>query len=588
MNRLKLLLTGISFVGIIAVPGLVAADLNNFTVTSFAADETLSRNDPQGELHIIEHINVNFTDYNHGILRAIPSRYKSHSLQLHVNSISSGSGAPSHYTTYGSNGNTVLKIGDPNQTVTGAQAYTIDYTLHNVISFYNDHDELYWDVNGDQWQQPFQQVFVKVNLPQDLRQNKQPLCYTGSYGGSEQNCTISSVSTNINNAQTIQATTTKPLLANQTLTYVAGFEKGYFQPGHWYDAASEHLSEIIKFLVPVIILGGGSFAYWLSRGRDPKGQGVIIPQYVPPEGLKPMAVGTIIDFKLDNKDITATIIDLAVRGYLKITETKQNRALLKDKLSYKLELIKADLSQLDAHEVMLVKALFSNLAAGAVADVSALKNKLYTTANILNKSIEAELTGAGYFRSDPSKSGKAISISLITVGIAIYFGAHFLGIPLVAGLVAGGLIAWLCLRAMAARTPKGVAAKEQILGLKMYLETAEKDRLEKLQAPDARYAANAGEPVKTVDLFEKLLPYAMALGVEKQWSKQFEGLYTSPPSWYAGNWSTFNAYYLASSLSDGIGSAVNTAFSEPSSSGSSGFGGGFAGGGGGGGGGGGW
>jgi uncharacterized membrane protein len=160
---------------------------------------------------------------------------------------------------------------------------------------------------------------------------------------------------------------------------------------------------------------------------------------------------------------------------------------------------------------------------------------------------------------------------------------------MIVGIVAGLLIAIACLAALDARTAKGVAAKEHAQGLKMYLEVAEKDRLQKLQGPDAAYAPKTAGPKKTVELFEKLLPYAMVLGVEKQWAEQFKDLYTSPPDWYSGHWTSFNAGYLAGSLNSGVGSAVSGAFSAPSSSGSSGFGGGgFSGGGGGGGGGGGW
>lgn len=143
MKRLGNLLTVLSLLVVFGLPGLATADVNDFTVRNFTADETLTRADRQGELHVIENIDVTFTDYNHGILRAIPQRYKNHSLQLHVNKVSSTSGAPSQYTTYTDNGNTVVKIGDPAKTVTGDQSYTIDYTLRNVISFYDDHAELY-------------------------------------------------------------------------------------------------------------------------------------------------------------------------------------------------------------------------------------------------------------------------------------------------------------------------------------------------------------------------------------------------------------------------------------------------------------
>jgi uncharacterized membrane protein len=123
----------------------------------------------------------------------------------------------------------------------------------------------------------------------------------------------------------------------------------------------------------------------------------------------------------------------------------------------------------------------------------------------------------------------------------------------------------------------------------MYMDVAEKDRIAKLQAPGAAYATNAGEPVRTVELFEKLLPFAIVLGVEEQWARQFADIYKTAPDWYAGNWTTFNSLYLVNGISSGVGMAVNTSFSAPQSSNSSGFGGGgFSGGGGGGGGGGGW
>jgi uncharacterized membrane protein len=582
MSKVKLLAAGLIGAALFALPGVAAADVNDFTVTNFNSDETLSRTDRQGELHIVEHISVNFTDYNHGILRAIPDTYKHHSLQLHVNSVTSETGAATKYTTYGSNGNTVLKIGDANRTVTGPQEYTIDYSLRNVVSFYKDHTELYWNVNGNQWQQPFQRVRVVLHLPAGLQQTKQPLCYTGSYGGTGRDCMISTT------GNTLMSTTTQTLQPNQTLTYVAGFATGYFQPSTWYQTLGEHLKPILECVLPILIIGGGSLLYWWSRGRDPKGTGIIVPQYDAPDGLKPAEVGTIIDFKLDNGDITATIIDLAIRGYIKIIESKQEKLLRKDTLSYSLQLVKPDFSQLDPNEKILMAALFSNPTAGALIDISTLKFKLSTTAKTLSTNVEASLTSAGYFHGNPLTASKRLTGLLVVVFLLIFFGGSTLGFAFLTGLIIGGGIAVICSFNLAARTIKGVTAKEHILGLKLYLNVAEKDRLAALQAPDAKYAANANEPVRTVELFEKLLPYAMVLGVEKQWSRQFESMYTSPPHWYSGNWSTFNAYYLVSSLNSGIGTAVDSAFSAPSSSGSSGFSGGFSGGGGGGGGGGGW
>ena len=566
----------------IGLPAIARADVNDFVVTSFQADETLSRTDKQGELHIVERLKVDFHSYNHGILRAIPKTYKHHSLQIDVKSVSSDTHAPSGYSTSSNNGNMVLKIGDANQTVTGPQEYTIDYTVRNVISFYNDHDELYWDVNGDQWLQTFESATATLHTPSNLQLKQPALCYTGAYGVSASNCTVST------SGQQTAISTNKPLTAKQTLTYVASFDKGYFTPSTWYESVGEYAKQILSFVLPILLIGGGSIIYWYRKGRDPKGSGVIVAQYDAPSGLKPLAVGALMDFKADKQDITATIIDLAIRKYIRIIE-QTDKKIFKDKTIYNLELLNIDYGPLDPNETKLMYALFSDQTVGAKVDVSSLASKLYSTAEKLSKNTTKQMTDDGYFNGSTSKASGVMSIVIIVIFVLVWLFGIFMSVWTVASLVVSILIAVICMNALSARTPKGVAAKEHAEGLKLYLNVAEKDRIAKLQSPNAAYAPNAGEPVRTVELFEKLLPYAMVLGVEQQWAGQFANLYTSPPDWYTGNFNTFNTLYLVNSLNTGVGTAVSTAFSAPSSSGSSGGGGGgFSGGGGGGGGGGGW
>lgn len=576
--------------GILLGAPLAHADVNDFTITSFTADETLSKADPQGELHIVERINVDFHDFNHGILRAIPNTYKKHRLLLHVNSVSSTSGAPAVYTTYNQNGNTVVKIGDPGRTLTGSQEYTVDYTVKNVVTFYNDHDELFWDVNGDQWLEPFNKVTVHLHLPDGVTLDKhlQPICFTGDFGSTDRNCTVTTAN---KTGDTITAATTKPLMVHQTLSYVAGFEKGYFKPFTLQDTLGEYAADIAVFVLPLLILGGTAGLYWFRHGRDPKGRGVIVPEYNAPEGLGPIEVGTLIDFRTDNKDITATIIDLAVRRYLTIIEEKKDRKLLPDVTSYSLRLENLGMGELNEFERTIMDALFVGSGVGETIDLSQKKYSLSTTASVLRTTVKKSLVSRGYFRPSAFKLrtfGWCV-LCIIATCIVGAVAAHFqAGSAYGLGVAAGVALAILSFIFSAARTELGVAANDQIKGLKMYLNVAEKDRINKLQSPDARYAANMKEPKRTVDLFEKLLPYAMILGVEKQWADQFKNIYRTPPDWYSGNWNTFSAAYLVSSLNSGVGAQVNTAFASPSSSSGSGFGGGGAGGGGGGGGGGGW
>jgi hypothetical protein len=565
----------------------VSADVNDFTIRSFHSDQTLTREDRQGELRIVENIDLEYTDNNHGILRALPNTYKKHRLLLHINDVSSKSGAPSEYSTYTQNGNTVLKIGDPDKTVTGRQQYTIDYTVKNVISFQGDHDELYWDINGDQWAQQFKRVEMVLHLPDGAELAGRQVCYAGKYGSTAGDCVV-----RVNAAKTgeIYAATTRPLLPYETLSTRVSFEKGYFTPSTWRDTLGEYGADIAVFLVPVLLLGGTAGVYWWRHGRDPRGRGVIVPEYGPPEGLGPIEVGTLIDFRTDNKDITAAIIDLAVRRYITIIEHKQDRKLRRDITTYILRLEKSGYGELNEFERKIMAGLFGNAEPGTEVDLSQQKFKLAETATVLRTTVKRSLETRGYFNPSAFKLRTffqcvaAIIGVIITGVVAVRFSA---ALAFGLGAALGATLAAIFMLLAPSRTVKGVAAKDQVMGMKMYLETAEADRIRMLQSPNARYAANvhSKEPKRTVDLFEKLLPYAMILGVEALWAKQFEHIYRTPPDWYSGNWSTFSVVYLASSLSGGMNQEVNTAFTAPSSASG---GGGGAGGGGGGGGGGGW
>ncbi len=582
---MKRLLAAFALLIVVATSGLshrAHADVNDFVINDFTADYYLTRDDPQGQLHVVEQIDLTFSDFNHGILRALPDSYKGKPLKLKVNKISSDSGAPSQYTTYGDSGNTVLKIGDPDQTVTGQQKYTIDYTMQNVITFYDDHDELYWNINGTQWGQPFTQVTANFHMPQGL-QIKDKKCFTGAIGNTQQSCTITDAEDGI------KAATTRRLLPYETLTAVMSIQKGYFAQPTAADWWKDNMGKVLAVTLPPILIGGWAYFYWRKNGKDLKGRGTIIAEYEPPDGLKPLEVGVIADYRADNRDITATIVDLAIRGYIKIIETKKDRLIGKDKVEYSLELRKADFSGLTDFEKSIMQGIFTEIApapgTGAnVVTLTSLKNKFYKTVTSVREDVLKSLTEKDYFPKNPKLAGGGMWAFAGVLFFVSFFFRNFLTI----GLILAAALVALFASLMTKRTEKGVAAKEKIEGLKLYLNTAEKDRLAMLQSPDSPYAQKSEAPKQTVQLFEKLLPYAMVLGVENEWAKQFADIYKTPPDWYTGNWATFNAIYLTSSLASSVG-AMSTNFSPPSSSGSSGFGGGgFSGGGGGGGGGGGW
>lgn len=562
------------------------AGVNDFTVTNFQADYYLNKSDPQGHMDISEAISVDFHDYNHGILRAIPASYKKHSLDLKVESVTSPSGAPAMYSTYKSSGHLFLKIGDPNRRVTGPQGYVVKYSVDNVITYFTDHHELYWDINGDQWNQPFSAVTARFHIPPNLASQLQDRmqCYSGSYGSREQNCQMTVSADNDGKILTFNANN---LVADENLSAVMAFQKGTFGPYTWRDYVGEHKGDIIISAVSLMAVAY-VFRRWWRWGKDPKGSGIVVPQYGPPKGVSVLDAGILQDYRLDNKDVTAIIIDLAIRGYVTITEEDKKTLIFKTGTLTSLTLNKTD-SKLADYELSLLQTLFDKeLKNGNTVSLGKYISGMQAVIQKIGKDSLKRLTDAGFFDNAPNRPGNGLLVYALLVCIAMttvgFWSHNWIG-----GLIsmAAAVIVIIIMILMPRRSKLGVMYNEELAGLKLYLNTAEADRIKMLQGPSAKYAPNAKEPKRTVQLFEKLMPFAVIFGVEKAWAGQFENIYNSPPEWYRGNWTTFNAVMLANHIST-TNAAFNSSFSPPSSSSSSGFSGGGAGGGGGGGGGGGW
>ncbi len=287
-------------------------------------------------------------------------------------------------------------------------------------------------------------------------------------------------------------------------------------------------------------------------------------------------MGTIIDETVNSRDMTAEIINLAVKGYLKI-KREETKNFWRTYHEYRLiKLHEADGSLKD-FEQRLLKNFFKK---GSDIKLSELKDEFYKDLKLAKNEVYQSLAKK-YFAQNPQTIRlKYLTIAFIIVSLGFLFGGFLGGLGIVAIIISAIIIAIFSF-IMPAKTIDGVRAKEHILGLKLYLTVAEKDRLKFHNAPE-----------KNPRTFEKLLPYAMVLQVEKEWAKQFEGIYRQPPSWYddsSGN--MFTALYLISSLDSFRSQAYTSMASSPSSasSGGSGFGGGgFSGGGFGGGGGGSW
>jgi len=315
------------------------------------------------------------------------------------------------------------------------------------------------------------------------------------------------------------------------------------------------------------------FNLWYRKGRDPKARESVSVMYEPPKydnrPLIPAEVGTLIDEKLDPRDITSTIVGLAVKGYIKIEETKKE-GLLFDSKDYYLKKVKEHDATLSPFEIELMKDLFPAALPGTL--VSDLKNKFYTNFDVLKKTLYGELIRKRYFLSNPETiRHKYVVIGFVMMFIGVFvlmfLAPYSAGKDIVAGILMGlPIIAFA--RFMPAKTKVGASAYMDILGFQEFMNRAEKDRLERM-----------GDK----DLFSKFLPYAISLNVADHWAKAFEGIYQNPPDWYLapGGFRTFSPYGFSQSMNAVTSNLSSAMFSSPRGSGigGGGGGGGFGGGG---------
>lgn len=580
MSKLKYLFVAL-VLAIVLMPSRAHADVNDFVITNFTGKYDLSDSVHGGKMIVTEQLDVTFTDFNHGILRSLPRRNQNTDLHLKVLKVERDNAAEP-YTTYNdNNGNMIIKIGDANRQITGPHSYLVSYEAsRGVVSFFPDKTEWYWDINGTGWFQPFTKVSGEVILPStafspDLSKS----CYTGLNGSQGTDCVLTPTD------HGYKFTSTRPFVAGENLSVAIQLKDSSFQKYNSTDWVRDNIKQLIgvAFGLLALIL---AFMGWWRYGRDYKGKGTIIPEYEPPQGMSPAEVGLVADYQLQGRDISATLIDLAVRGYIVITDNTTKWFGFIKRPDFQFELKREPLA-LKPHEQAVIEIIFPTLAVGTVQKLKDISNSSASIkVSLLRKTLVDSLTSS-YGAFEPS--GKRWSAIYTGVGIAFIALLFFVRAGFGIGWTIGFVIATISFMSFASvmqrRSHAGVEAYEKIKGLELYMKTAEADRLKMLQSVDRPYAA----PQKTYDLFEKLLPYAIALGVEKSWAKQFDGLFNKSPDWYQGSAANnFSAAYFATSLTDGM-SGLNQSFSAQSGSTSSGSGGGgSSGGGGGGGGGGGW
>ena len=591
-----------------------AAQERSLAIRSWDSDIVVNRD---GTTDITETLRFAFTGSWNGVLRDLSLQHftgqgRRERLRVRFGTITNENGEPYRHE--------VESVEDRSDVrrlriwVPGAQdterTVVIRYRLENAVRFFyaddepGELDELYWNVTGNDWEIPIEQVRARVALPPGVTA-KQTAGYTGVAGSTATDVDISSE----NGVYTF--TSQRPLGQSEGMTIGVGWAPGAIlsRPS----AAAHQRAETIRWwplAVPFVVLFM-SLRAWLRRGRDPKEQSIAVA-YEPPAELSPAEVGTLVDHQAQMRDITSTLVDLAVRGYLLIEERKEKKlfGLLSD-TDYVFHLLPKAMSGegLRAHERLYISALSSRgepaeamleqlfataQGSGGTATLvaedmpqpvqsvrlSSLRNRFYKSLPSIKDAIYDALKERGYYQQRPDRVKAMWLGGAFALGFLAFFAGGFAAGMAVGWVHPGALVGALLVSAlvlfvvglvMPARTEQGARVRESALGFREFLDKVETDRYKRM--------------ITSPEMFERFLPYAMAFGCEKHWAQAFDDIYREPPRWYVGSYDGFRASTFSSRMSAMSTAAGSTMSSSPSSSGSGGGGssGGGSGGGGGGG-----
>jgi uncharacterized membrane protein YgcG len=596
----------------VPVPALAAesgirSGVSDFTFSSFDGEYTLGRDDEgHSTLTAVETFVAEFPDFdqNKGIIRAIPEGYLGVHLHTEIVSVTDANGSPVAYDdSETEDGFIQLALGTDDY-VHGSQTYVIEYTQRDPVRAFADTgaDEFYWDAPGTGWEQPFAKAQMRVVIPDELTGalTGESACYAGPQGSTTQ-CQLSETAVG---GATEFASPMAGLAAGENFSLAIAFDKGTF-------VTPEIPSTRTVFtVVPAALAGVGVLSLLAAlvarrrHTRDAPGRGIIVPQYTVPNGLDVFVAADLIGKTA--KAMPALILSLAVRRNLRIIDDGESSSMFSSKTDYRLQyLTDAGVSVAD---VDVLDALFgSRRRPGTMKDLSAADTELAKEVQVLVAGAPKASVHAGY-RVKKSVGGAVWFRAAAIVVLVALFGLFIAAVAMyginawvvLSGFV--GLLAaigtFLAVTSRKALTPEGAEVRDYLLGLREYLALAEADRIAMLQSPagaervSVEDSANPGNMVEMVSFYEKLLPFAVLWGIDKQWAEELGRYYEqagTDPDWYSSR-SGFSSIAFASSVGTFATSSGSStpwsASATASSSGASG-GGGFSGGGGGGGGGGG-
>ncbi|HEY5712461.1 MAG TPA: DUF2207 domain-containing protein [Allosphingosinicella sp.] len=626
-----------------AEPSPFASNAQGERILSFVSDVTVATD---ASLRVVETIRVNAEGRNilHGIYRDFPTRYERDGRTIRVGFDVQGvqlDGQPVRYRRESISNGVRVRIGDADTNVSeGEHSYVITYTTTRQIGFFPAFDELYWNVTGTDWMFPIDMAEARIHLPQPATFGQRSF-YTGAQGSEATDARVVS-----ERPGEIVFRTTRPLGPHEGLTIAVAWPKGVIPPPPPPSAFSQWMAEhggLATAILGLLLMAGFYFYAWKRAGRGPI-PGTVVPLFQPPEGMSAPAVRYVRRMGFDNRVFASAIVESGVKGKIRLTEHQEGLIFKSNKTTVEKTADGGDMDpplrnmlsslfqsgdsvEMDKANYRVFQAAKGSLEGGLAEAYKGryfLTNKGWAWAGFLLMFAVMALVAAILFMADsyaePGSAGVAfLALGLLLVALGVSpRGAHAgasgwiaIAVAVVAGIaglfflfgslaVADGpwqvlpilsplLALPLVVSAfwwMAAPTREGRAVMDRIAGFQRYLSVTEENRLEVLHPPE-----------KTPELFERFLPYAIALGVENRWAERFADVLARAAqtpgqnqgmAWYVGSQNAWtNPGRFASTVGAALATSVASAATAPGSSSGSG-GGGFSGGGGGGGGGGGW
>ena len=562
-----------------AVVGALGVQGQYEKINAFHTDLTVA---PDGQLTVTERITIHAEgqEFKRGIVRRLPRTFTDHNGRDHrvayVFSTVEANGATSPYHTENEGDDYVLYVGEKDTYLDpGNYAYTITYTTKGQVGFFPDHDEIYWNVNGNGWAFMVDSISALIHLPA-AAQVKQTACYTGVMGSTETDCRDSII-----DPRTVFFRG-RTMGLYEGLTVAVGFQKGVVAepppPTFWEKHAVPLVGGFITLLLLLYYV-----ITWFRHGRDPD-KPTVIPLFEAPDGLSPASVGAVMNGGAANEQIAPAMISLAVKGYIRIEEEKEKMLLgLITKHTYTLRKLNPG-SDLPREEQELLDRMF-----GSGQDRYEITGTYDPSVQSMASAFRRTLRDQWHGFLNKGNNLRFLWIPVLCV-IAAFIALIVLynntwednGVAYIIAFLAANLVLFVIyVKLIKKPSVEKQALRSKLLGFKMYLSAAEEKQLQ-----------HFNPPAMTPEVFEKFLPYAIAFGVEEVWGDRFQDMINKAlvdpnyrSGWYSGSIPHYGAF--SRSMSSSLNSSVSSSSTPPSKSGGSG-GGGSSGGGGGGGGGGGW